>query len=158
MLRTLTAGESRALSIDYSMLKKEKKKVSHTAKLIIIYNHFTGAYHWQMGIYKVKLCPTAFIILIPLQTLAFNLTSMVLWREKKKKSVIRIILYCSIFYWFSLNSNVGDSAQHFGPDWNIFTTIGSITSFCFRHSWSPESLHFCFQHVPVPGKKNRQRL
>lgn len=63
----ITVGEIRALCIDYSVLKKKKKKINHTDKLVIIYNQFTGAYHWQVGICKVRHCPTAFFSLIPLQ-------------------------------------------------------------------------------------------
>lgn len=63
----ITVGKIGTLCIDYSVLKKEKKKINHTDKLVIIYNQFTGAYHWQVGICKVRHCPTAFFSLIPLQ-------------------------------------------------------------------------------------------
>lgn len=92
-LSLITVGEIRALCIDYSVLKKEKTKISHAAKLIISYNQFTGVHYWQLGICKERLSPTAFFfgLLIPPGTLV--LTAMILYVEEILKLKILSRVY-----------------------------------------------------------------
>ncbi len=85
-------------------------------------------------------CKTTYEV-IKLMLNHWHQTQLFLWSVSNKKN-----MYLQIWWFCSPDGNVGLSVHHFGPDWNVSTTIGWIAMKFCRYSCASEDEFLMTKH------------